>query len=111
MAAFPNRQYFQNLAMDLPNYDISRYIYLGEDEGKYIVLPRGLLEQLISKLEKAEISYSLTDKRSSGRSVRVSFKGTLRISQNDAVNAMLAHDDGILHAATAFGKTVVCCKP
>ena len=110
MAAFPNRQYFQNLAMDLPNYDISRYIYLGEDEGKYIVLPRGLLEQLISKLEKAEISYSLTDKRSSGRSVRVSFKGTLRISQNDAVNAMLAHDDGILHAATAFGKTVVCCK-
>lgn len=110
MAAFPNRQYFQNLAMDMPNYDTSRYIYLGEDEGKYIVLPRGLTEQLISKLEKADISYSLTDKRSAGRPVKVSFKGSLRESQIEAVNAMLAHDDGILHAATAFGKTVVCCK-
>ncbi len=110
MAAFPNRKYFQNLAMDLPNYDNPRYIYLGSDEGRYIALPRGLTEPLISELKNAGVSYSLTDKRAEGRPVKVTFKGTLRKSQNEALQAMLAHDDGILHAATAFGKTVVCCK-
>lgn len=110
MAAFSNRQYFQNLSMDLPNYDTPRYIYLGSDEGKYIVLPRGLLEKLASQLEQTEIPYTIDDKRSSGRKINVSFKGELRETQDEAVKAMMAHDNGILHAATAFGKTVVCCK-
>lgn len=110
MTAFSNRQYFQNLAMDLPNYDTPRYIYLGSDEGKYIVLPRGLEEKLEMQLEKAAISYTVEDKRSSGRKINVTFKGQQRETQEEAVSTMLKHDTGILHAATAFGKTVVCCK-
>lgn len=110
MAAFSNRQYFQNLAMDLPNYNTPRYIYLGSDEGKYIVLPRGLSEKMLSKLTQADIPYSIRDKRSEGKPVRVRFNGKLRESQKEAVKAMMAHDNGILHAATAFGKTVVCCN-
>jgi superfamily II DNA or RNA helicase len=35
------------------------------------------------------------------------FQGTLRDDQLSAVNAMLAHDTGVLCAPTAFGKTVV----
>ncbi|MBP3818806.1 MAG: restriction endonuclease subunit R, partial [Butyrivibrio sp.] len=42
MAVVSNKQYYRNLAMDIPNYDESRFIYLGEDKGKYIILPRGL---------------------------------------------------------------------
>ena len=110
MAAFSNRQYFQNLAMDIPNYDESRYIYLGSDEGKYIVLPRGLKEELIGKFEKAGIRCQIKDKRSCGRRIKVRFTGTLRESQESAVNAMLEYETGVLHAATAFGKTIVCCE-
>ena len=33
MATFSNKQYFQNQAMDIPNYDASRFIYPGRDEG------------------------------------------------------------------------------
>lgn len=109
MATFSNKQYFQNLAMDMPNYDESRFIYLGADEGKYIVLPRGLLEEIRKRFDSAGIGYDIVDKRAGGRKIKVSFKGELRKSQIPAVETMLQNEMGILHAATAFGKTVVCC--
>ena len=109
LATFSNKQYFQNQAMDIPNYDESRFIYLGFDEGKYIVLPRGLLDEIKKQFDKAAIKYNIEDKRNAGRKINVTFKGKLHESQLAAVDAMLEHDNGILHAATAFGKTVACC--
>lgn len=109
MATFSNKQYFQNQAMDMPNYDESRFIYLGSDEGKYIVLPRGLREDILKKFDNAGIRYKIEDKRTQGRELNISFKGELRESQISAAETMLENETGILHAATAFGKTVVCC--
>lgn len=109
MATFSNKQYFQNQAMDMPNYDESRFIYLGSDEGKYIVLPRGLREEILKKFDNAGISYKIEDKRTKGQELNISFRGELRESQIPAVETMLENEIGILHAATAFGKTVVCC--
>ena len=109
MATFSNKQYFQNQAMDMPNYDESRFIYLGSDEGKYIVLPRGLREEILKKFDNAGISYKIEDKRTKGQELNISFRGELRESQIPAVETMLGNETGILHAATAFGKTVVCC--
>ena len=109
MATFSNKQYFQNQAMDMPNYDESRFIYLGSDEGKYIVLPRGLREEILKKFDNAGISYKIEDKRTKGQELNISFKGELRESQIPAAETMLENETGILHAATAFGKTVVCC--
>lgn len=109
MATFSNKQYFQNQAMDMPNYDESRFIYLGSDEGKYIVLPRGLREEILKKFDNAGISYKIVDKRTKGQELNISFRGELRESQIPAVETMLENETGILHAATAFGKTVVCC--
>lgn len=109
MATFSNKQYFQNQAMDLPNYDESRFIYLGSDEGKYIVLSRGLREEILKRFDNSSISYEIEDKRTEGHKINISFKGHLRESQIPAVEAMLKNNIGILHAATAFGKTVVCC--
>lgn len=109
MATFSNKQYFQNQAMDMPNYDESRFIYLGSDEGKYIVLPRGLWEDILKKFDNAGIRYKIEDKRTQGRELNISFKGELRESQISAAETMLENETGILHAATAFGKTVVCC--
>lgn len=109
MATFSNKQYFQNQAMDMSNYDESRFIYLGSDEGKYIVLPRGLREEILKKFDNAGISYKIEDKRTKGQELNISFKGELRESQIPAAETMLENETGILHAATAFGKTVVCC--
>lgn len=108
MAAFANPLFFRNHAMGLSNYANARYIYLGEDDGGYICIPRGLLEQLIERVSEAGIPYAVTDKRCSGTAVRADFTGELRENQEKAIRALMKYDNGILSAATAFGKTVVC---
>ncbi|MDI9470235.1 MAG: DEAD/DEAH box helicase family protein [Bacillota bacterium] len=108
MAAFPNPVFFRNKAIGLSNYANSRFIYLGEDDSGYICIPRGLLEHLTTRLETAGIPYRISDKRMGGRSINAKFVGELRENQERAVNALLQHNNGILSAATAFGKTVVC---
>ena len=108
MAAFLNPVFFRNNAIGLSNFANSRYIYLGEDDGGYICIPRGLLEQLIERCKEAGISYTLFDKRCAGTGIKAKFVGELRENQDKAVDTILQYDNGILSAATAFGKTVVC---
>ncbi len=109
LAAFQNPAFFKNQTMGLSNFACSRYIYLGRDEGGYIRIPRGVLEDVTAKCDKAGIAYHMQDVRCGGNAIRVSFQGQLKESQIPAVEAMLKQETGILHAATAFGKTVVCC--
>ena len=47
------------------------------------------------------------DKRNVGRMINVEFSGALRDEQIPAAAALLEHDNGVLSATTAFGKTVV----
>lgn len=110
MAAFPNPVFYKNQAMGLSNFENYRYIYLGSDEGGFIRVPRGILENITEACEKAGIEYEIEDKRSQGRPIHVEFVGKLKESQIPAVKELLQHDNGILNAATAFGKTVVCCN-
>ena len=108
MAAFRNPVFHKNRAIGTSNFDTASWIYLGRDHpGGYIEIPRGLLESLTERIEEAGIPYEVTDERQSGRSINVSFKGELREEQVPACMEMLKYDTGILHAATAFGKTVV----
>ena len=110
LAAFLNPAFFKNQAMGLSNFANSRYIYLGRDEGEYIRIPRGLLEDVTTKCDKVGIVNCIRDGRCRGNAIRVFFQGQLKESQISAVEAMLKYETGILHAATAFGKTVVCCN-
>ena len=109
MAAISNPVYYKNQAIGTSNYNTSRWIYLGQDHlSGYIEIPRGLFDTLIDNIEQAKIPYEIEDERQEGRIIDVVFKGELREEQKTAMNEMLQFDNGILHAATAFGKTVVC---
>lgn len=109
MAAFSNPVFYKNSAIGTSNYDTSRWIYLGKDYlGGYIQIPRGLQDELIANIDKAGIEYTIDDERQQGRNINVEFNGELRPEQNKALKELTKHDNGILHAATAFGKTVVC---
>lgn len=46
--------------------------------------------------------------REKGRPLRISFRGELRVRQDLAAQSLLSFNNGILSAATAFSKTVVC---
>ncbi len=110
LAAFKNPIFYRNQVMKLSNFNNARYIYLGKDENEYIKIPRGLLENVIRECQKAEINYEIQDNRCAGAKIKVTFNGQLKTIQMQAVKALLQHDTGILNAATAFGKTVVCCN-
>ncbi len=109
MAAFRNPIYYKNQALGTANFDTGQWIYLGKDYlNGYIQIPRGLYEKLLENAEKAGIDYEVSDERQQGKRIHVSFKGELRDEQKPALEELVKHDNGILHAATAFGKTVVC---
>lgn len=110
LAAFPNPIFYKNQAMGLSNFENYRYIYLGSDAGGFIKIPRGILENIIEACEKAGITYEIEDLRSIGCPIHTEFIGELKESQKSAVEKLLEYDNGILSAATAFGKTVVCCN-
>ncbi len=107
LAVFSNPQYYKNLHMHRSNWDTPSAIYIGEDINGYLHIPRGLLDQVEERCENTHIDYEITDKRQNGRPIRVDFNGELYLQQQLAASHLLQYDNGILNAATAFGKTVV----
>lgn len=74
-----------------------------------LLLPRGLREQAATLIAQAGSNLNYEDQRSLGSELDASFLGDLDDRQITAVDAMLAHEDGILHAPTGSGKTVMAC--
>ena len=74
-----------------------------------LILPRGVRDQAASLVSQAGSELSYVDERTGGSELGVPFLGQLDDRQTAAVDAMLAHDDGILHAPTGSGKTVMAC--
>ena len=108
LAAFDNPEFYKNKRLGYSNYYNFSAVYLGKDIDGYIQIPRGLREKIIEECEKAGIPIDVSDEREIGHPIRVDFKGDLRTQQELAAEKLLSHSDGVLSAATAFGKTVVC---
>lgn len=108
MAAISNPIFYKNQAIGTSNYDTSRWIYLGKDHlSGYIQIPRGLYDELLERVNQTDINYEIEDERQQGRNINVAFHGELRPEQDMALKGLTKYDNGILHATTAFGKTVV----
>ncbi|MEG0767401.1 MAG: helicase, partial [Clostridia bacterium] len=107
LAAFRNPQFYQAQAMRMPIWDKPRVICCAEYIDRYLCLPRGCKEQVAAFAKENNVSIAWTDERSAGRAINAAFTGVLREEQDIALKAMSLHDDGILSATTAFGKTVI----
>ena len=107
LAAFQNPEFYRAQAMRLFTFGKPRVIRCAEEFPKQVALPRGCLGEITGLLESHKVCVELDDQRFAGQPIDVKFHGQLRPDQQAAANAMLTHDDGILSATTAFGKTVV----
>jgi len=106
-AAFKNPEFYKNQAMRLPTYNKPRIIHLAEDFEEYIGLPRGCLEDLQKFFESYQVETKINDELNSGKLIQTTFSGQLTDTQLEAGRALIQHDNGILAAGTAFGKTVI----
>jgi len=107
MASFANPVFFKTQALRFSTHGIPRYISCARIEQGYISVPRGCFDDLQALLHEQGISVEIDDRRMPGQLLpEVSLKATLRRDQKKAVTALADHDTGILHAPTAFGKTV-----
>lgn len=107
LASFANPVFFKTQALRFSTHGIPRYICCARIEQNYLAIPRGCLDEAIRLLEEQEIRIDFDDKRNSGvKLTKLNFLGELRKDQRKVVNALIKHDVGVLHAPTAFGKTV-----
>lgn len=109
LAAFQNPLFQRAQAMRLPTWDKPRMIACAQDHSSHLGLPRGCLEAVIGLFSELRIELRLRDERLAGTPLDVVFQGELRPEQLRAAEAMAAHENGVLAATTAFGKTVVAC--
>ena len=107
MATFDNPVYYKNQRIGVSNYKNSKIIYTADNYEGYIKVPRGLLSEIIEQSEKAGIVTEVLNERNNGKPIKVSFNGDLHTQQELAAEKLLANEDGVLAASTAFGKTVV----
>ena len=106
IASFKNPEFYARQGMRLSTYNIPRIISCADVEKDYIALPRGCDDAVITLLESNKVAYRVEDKTNHGENIVVAFKGQLREEQRAAITNLTAHDNGILNATTAFGKTV-----
>lgn len=107
LASFSNPVFFKTQAMRFSTHKIPRYITCARIEQGYLSIPRGCLDEALTLLDEHKITAIIDDKRETGeRLKKLKFLGTLRKNQTAAVSVIAKHDTGVLHAPTAFGKTV-----
>ncbi len=107
LAAFRNPEFYKAQAMRMPVFNKPRIIACAEEFPEHIGLPRGCADELAALLESLSVEVRVSDQRTAGAPLDVSFCGTLRHEQLLAGKALLKHEIGVLSAPTAFGKTVL----
>lgn len=109
LAAFQNPEFYRAQAMRLPTFGKPRIVSCAELHPRHVALPRGCFDEAIELIKSHGATAILEDHREDGRALPadVSFQGELRLPQSRAFEALVADDNGVLAATTAFGKTVV----
>ncbi len=110
LAAFQNPEFYRAQAMKRSTFGIPRIVASAELLSHHIALPRGCLAEVEQLLDGLGIHCRVRDERNPGRPLDTAFLGELIPEQKAVAEALLAHETGVLAAATGFGKTVVAAS-
>ena len=106
IASFKNPEFYSKQALRLSTYSTPRIISCFDITDDYLAMPRGCEDAILSFLNENGVKYNTVDETNHGTPISVSFQGKEREEQLAAINALLMHNNGVLHTTTAFGKTV-----
>ena len=108
-ASFPNPEFYKLQKMRMQTYPHPRFIFSGELRLDQIILPRGVLDEVVKILTIAGAKVVIRDERIVRKKVKVEFKGELTPVQQSAIKVWKSTDFGILVAPPGAGKTVIGC--
>lgn len=108
-SSFPNPEFYKRQRMRLQTYPEPRFIFSGEMKSEEIILPRGVLDDVVKILTIAGAKVVIRDERIAKRKIKVTFTGELTEVQQAAIKGWKSHDLGILCAPPGAGKTVMGC--
>ena len=109
-AAFKNPEFYKAQAMRLSTFGKPRVISCSDDYESHLALPRGCEDDIRSWLKENNVKIIQKDEFNPGKKINVEFNGKLQDEQQRALDALAAYENGVLSAATAFGKTVIGAK-
>ncbi len=112
LAAFQNPEFYRAQAMRFPTFGKPRIISCAEIHPRHVGLPRGCFDEVVELIEAHGAKVEFQDLRVSGDPLPAGlrFQGVLQGPQFKAFEALTSHENGVLAATTAFGKTVVAAS-
>lgn len=109
LASLHNPLFYQRQKLRFSTHRTPRFIKCYDEDITHIHLPRGVLEDLCLVVKNAKSHLALTDSRGIPPRISLKFHGGLSPMQEEAVQNLLAHDQGVLVAPPGTGKTVMGC--
>ena len=107
LASFQNPEFYKKQSLRLSTALTPRVISCVEDLPKHLAVPRGCRDEVDQLLRRCKSRLAVTDEREGGAPIDVVFRGDLTPLQNEAVEAVLSHEIGVVVAPPGFGKTVL----
>lgn len=91
-------------------FGTERYFKFVEETENEVIIPRGFIGKLIRFCKETQIDFQFSDKRKLKQTIPFSFNAQLRKHQQEAVEAVVKKDFGVIVAPTGSGKTVIGLK-
>ncbi|MBV9444647.1 MAG: DEAD/DEAH box helicase family protein [Streptosporangiaceae bacterium] len=109
LASLHNPEFYSRQQIGLSVWGAPRMLRCYEESLDRLFLPRGVADRAARLIDKAGSHLEITDLRSTPAELDIAFAGTLRPEQKAAVDAVSAHELGVLVAPPGAGKTVMGC--
>lgn len=109
MASVPNPEFYRRQAQRFSTFGTPRLVTNFEHDEHELRLPRGLADEAEALLAAAGFQTTTETAATAQGRLELTFGGQLRDEQLRAVDALLAHDTGVLVAPPGAGKTVMAC--
>ncbi len=109
-ATFLNPQVKLLTALRKPLYNTPKYLKGYEESEGFLILPRGIKEELFSFFKENFLNFTIKDSRIFEEIKTKKILYTLRPEQEDAINEILKYEASICVAPPGFGKTLIGAK-
>ncbi len=104
---FPNLDYWLKKRLGRSVYQTEKFFRLIEEDGEYVILPRGFLSKLTDYFRSRGISFLIRDERATLPDTIFTSTIELRPEQKDAVDLAMAVEQGVIVAPPGNGKTIM----